>query len=570
MKHHFGRRRARIVAIGAGAMSLAAVLANPVFADDKELLDALLKNGIITGEQHQKLIAKGASGSASSELLEILAKNGALTKDQHAHLAKKQSEEKQQVAAKEKPAEDKDAGHVKLGANGLEFESNDGNFKAKIGGRLQVDTQVNFNDPDGKGKGTTDLANTAGFRRARLYTEGTFFKDYDYRFEYDWARNGGGTQGITDAFMRWNAYKPFSLTFGQQNEGKSMDSVMSNNYLTFVERALPNNAFIEAGPNSKYQVGVIADYYAKALDMPYTLKGGITTESLGAPSPGNSSDNPQGNINRNAFSGNTSYQLVGRVTLAPFKDADGNVLHTGAWGSWRSINNHYNSDGSFRNGGWQYVSQPDTNEDRTNWVNTSNLTGCGNNALASCSASNKNARGQAGWHEADDIAMFGAELGGAFGPAHLTAEYMQAKVSGIGYSGDDILRGYYVAAGYFLTGETRPYDDKKGTWGRLVPKSNFLGSGGLGAWEIAARYDLIDMNTENIHGGSTSTGTLALNWYLTPKVRLMTNWVHVFNTRTAQAGKCKPAENSTSSSASIACFNGLNPDIWETAVRLDF
>jgi len=556
MNAHSGRHCARLTAMAAGAISMAAVLANPVLADDKELLDALLKNGIITNEQYQKLSAKGSTGGASSELLEILAKNGAITKDQHAHLAKKQSEEKQQVAAKEKPAEEKDAGRVKLGANGLEFESNDGNFKAKIGGRIQVDTQVNWNDPDGAGKGTTDLSNDVGFRRARIYTDGTFFKDYDYRFEYDWARNGGGTQGITDAFIRYTGFKPFSLTIGQQNEGKSMESVMSNNYLTFIERSLPNNAFLEAGPASKYQLGIIGDTYGKLYDLPYTLRGGITTESVGAPAPGNSSNNAQGSINRNRFSGNTGYQLVGRATFAPYRDQDGTVLHTGAWGSWRSINNHYNTDGSYRNGGWQFVSQPDTNMDRTSWIDTGNLT--------------KGTRGTAGWREVDDISMYGLELAGAWGPAHFSAEYMQAQISGHGYSSEDSLEGFYAYAGYFLTGENRPYDDKKGVWGRVVPKHNFLGGSGWGAWEVAARYDLMDMNTKNINGGSIGAGTVALNWYLTPRLRLMTNWVHVFNVRTAQADKCKPAENATSSSASIACFNGLNPDIWETAVRFDF
>ena len=555
MNNHVLRRSARLSWLGAGAMALAGMLANPVLAEDKELLDTLLKNGIITNEQHQKLSAKGAVSGTSSELLDILAKNGAITKDQHAHLAKKQAEVKQ-VAAKEKPAEEKDAGHVKLGANGLEFESNDGNFKAKIGGRIQVDSQVNWNDPNGAGKGTTDLANNVGFRRARIYTEGTFFKDYDYRFEYDWARNGGCTQGITDAFVRYTGFKPFSLSIGQLSEGKSMESVMSNNYLTFIERSLPNNAFMEAGLASKYQLGIIGDTYGKLYDRPYTLRGGITTESVGAPAPGNSSNNAQQGINRNRYSGNIGYQLVGRATFAPYRDPDGTVLHTGAWGSWRSINNHYNTDGSYRNGGWQFVSQPDTNMDRTSWLDTGNLT--------------KGTRGAADWREVDDISMYGLELAGAWGPAHFSAEYMQAQVSGRGYGSEDTLEGYYVYAGYFLTGETRPYDDKKGVWGRVMPKHNFLGGSGWGAWEVAARYDVMDMNTKNIHGGSLGAGTLALNWYLTPRLRFMTNWVHVFNTRTAQAGSCKPADNSTSSNASIACFNGLNPDIWETAVRFDF
>jgi phosphate-selective porin OprO/OprP len=531
-----------------GAAALAALLSGTAFAADKELLEILLKNGVIDKQQYGSLSEKGGD-LGGADLLEILQKNGAITKDQYSNLSKKQAAAPAVAAAK---PEEKDAAHVKLGEKGMEIESNDGNFKMKIGGRIQADAQINYNDPNAP-EGTT-LDNGVGFRRLRLYTEGLLFKDYEYRFEYDWARNGGGANGITDAYLKYIHFKPFAITIGQMNEGKGMESVMSNNYLTFIERSLPSNAFIEAGPNSKYQMGIMAETFDKAFGMPWTVRGGITTESVGAPAPGNSANNGAGNTNRNAFSGNTSYQLVGRATLAPLYNKDEGILvHTGVWGSWRSVNNNYNPDGTLRNGGWQYVSQPDTNVDRTNWANTGNLT--------------KGVKGTAGWKEADNVAMFGAELAGAYGPAHMEAEYMQAQISGHGYSGDDTLRGYYVQGGWFLTGESRPYDDKKGTWGRLTPKSNFLFGDGWGAWEIAARYDALDMNTKNINGGSLSVGTLGVNWYMTPRVRFMTDWVHVFNTGTASAGKCSYP---TTGSAGISCFNGLNPDIWEMAVRLDF
>jgi len=560
-------------------------------AADKELLDILLKNGSINKDQYNSMAGK--EGLASSQLLEILSKNGTITKDQYTSLSSK-TPAPAAAAVLRAPS---DGTHVTFGHNGgLEIVSNvkekdkdgkeimdkevkgaDGKpikeFSLKLGGRIQVDSEVNFNDNGPRG---TNLANGVGFRRARIYTEGVLFKDYEYKFEYDFARNNGGSQGITDAFVKYIHFAPFTLTVGQQNEGKSMESVMSNNYLTFVERSLPNNAFLEQGANSKYQLGVKGDYYDKAWEMPYTINAGITTESVGAPGPGNSSDNSQGatnaaggtnsngtNINRNAFSGDTSYQLVGRATFAPIYQKDQALLHTGVWGSWRSINNNFNADGTVRTGGWAYQSQPDSSIDRTNWINTGNLTNTkvvgGKNVIN---------------HRVDDIAMFGAELAGTYGPVHAGAEYMQAQISGYGYSGSDTLEGFYAYAGWFITGENRPYDYKKGTWDRLIPKNNFLGGNGWGAFEVAYRYDLMDMNTKNINGGSIDAGTLAFNWYLSPRVRLMTNWVHVFNTNNGSAaaalpaGKCAfPAQGGN---ANIGCFNGLSPDIWNTAVRIDY
>jgi phosphate-selective porin OprO/OprP len=522
---------------------------------DNELLDVLLKNGVISKEQYDSLAKRGGA-TASSELLDILQKNGAITKEQYTKLAKPSPATPAapvQAKAETKPPE-RTAAHVKLGEKGLEFESEDGNFRAKIGGRIQVDSQVSFNQPDIPPQ--AELSNGVGFRRLRLYTEGALWKDYEYRFEYDWARNGGGVNGITDAYLKYIHFKPFAVTIGQLNEGKSLESMLLANYLTFIERSLPNNFFIEAGPNSKYQMGLLADYFASAGEMPWTVRGGITTESVGAPAPGNSSANADfGNTNRNGLSGHTSYQLVGRATLAPIKTQDGTVVHTGAWGSWRSVDNNFNPDGSVRSGGWQFLSQPDTDIDRTNFVNTGNLT---------------TATTIADPRRADEIAMFGAELGGAYGPFHMAAEYMRAQVSGPGYDSGNVFEGYYVQGGWFLTGETRPYDEKRGTWNRVIPFHNFaVGDSGWGpgAWEIAYRYDLIDANTRNVSGGSVNAGTLALNWYLTPRVRFMTNWVHVFSTSTAKAGTCTfPA----SGNANVSCFNGVTPNVWEAAVRVDF
>jgi phosphate-selective porin OprO/OprP len=546
-------------------LAVAAILASGVlpvqalelYVDTKtqQVFTAPGRNRVRLGE-FQK-VDEGATAKASAqdanELADKLDQKKAELEAIEARLDKKQASlkgideklDKAQAAA----APAKDGAHVKLGENGLELSSDDGNFKAKIGGRLQIESQVNWNDPDSPAG--ADLSNGVGIRRARLYTDGTIFKDYEYRFEYDWARNNGGTQGVTDAFLKYVHFKPFGLTIGQQNEGKSMQSVMSNNYLLFNERSLPNNAFIEAGPNSKYQLGITAETYDKAWQMPYTVRGGITTESLGAPAPGTSSNNPNGNINRNAFSGDISYQLVGRGTLVPFMDKEGNFLHTGLWGSWRSINNNYNPDGTLRDGGWQYVTAPDTNVDRTNWANTGNLT--------------NPAKG----FEAKEVAMLGAELAGSYGPVHMAAEYMQAQPSGKGYDSDDVLTGYYVEGGWLLTGEHRPYDEKKGTWGRLVPKQNFIFGNGWGAWELAVRFDSLDMNTKNINGGALSTGSIGVNWYLTSHVRIISDWVHVFSTNTGSAGKCIYPATQTASD-SIGCFNGLNPDMWQTSVRVDF
>ena len=92
--------------------------------------------------------------------------------------------------------------------------------------------------------------------------------------------------------------------------------------------------------------------------------------------------------------------------------------------------------------------------------------------------------------------------------------------------GDPQFNGFYAFASYFLTGEHRPYSTSSGTFAGIKPKQNFLdGKGGLGAWEIAARYSQLDLNDEGIDGGKLGDFTFGLNWYLNPNYRVTFNYV---------------------------------------------
>jgi phosphate-selective porin OprO/OprP len=92
----------------------------------------------------------------------------------------------------------------------------------------------------------------------------------------------------------------------------------------------------------------------------------------------------------------------------------------------------------------------------------------------------------------------------------------------------------YAAASWFPTGETRPYNPN-GTFGR-IRVVHPLDKGGLGALELAARYDyadLSDMAANSVVAPSLQTGvgtagiyravTLGANWYPYSYVRLTGN-----------------------------------------------
>jgi phosphate-selective porin OprO/OprP len=87
-----------------------------------------------------------------------------------------------------------------------------------------------------------------------------------------------------------------------------------------------------------------------------------------------------------------------------------------------------------------------------------------------------------------------------------------------------------VYGSIFITGEHRRYNTAEGVLTSIHPKQNFDPfKGGWGAWEVAARYSYINLNSSsgNINGGKEDNVTLGLNWYLHPNLRVMFNYIRV-------------------------------------------
>lgn len=129
---------------------------------------------------------------------------------------------------------------------------------------------------------------------------------------------------------------------------------------------------------------------------------------------------------------------------------------------------------------------------------------------------------------AQNFNLFAIEGGIGFGSLYLQSEAMYAVVNQIG--GPTVsFSGAYAHAGYFLTGEVRPYNRKAGVFGRVKPLNDF-GPCGMGAWEIAARWSYIDLNDANIAGGRMNDVTFGVNWYLNQRTKFQFNYIHAFLT----------------------------------------
>src|SRR5262249_54591206 len=87
-----------------------------------------------------------------------------------------------------------------------------------------------------------------------------------------------------------------------------------------------------------------------------------------------------------------------------------------------------------------------------------------------------------------------------------------------------------------------------GDGGESCDANGCSNSGGIGAWQIGARYSWLDLNDQGINGGVIQDVTLGLNWFLNPYMKWQFNlegldreapktkydgWIYGFGTRIA-------------------------------------
>jgi len=127
----------------------------PAYAENKAL-NALLKvmheNGQQTKEQYEMIMAVAQEEDQQS-VIQTEAQTRAIVKEETQAIAKQETKPAVNVATKGK----------------LQFESEDKDFKFRLGGRIMLDGAV-YNDDK------TPLGNQAEVRRARLYE---WFRDYN-------------------------------------------------------------------------------------------------------------------------------------------------------------------------------------------------------------------------------------------------------------------------------------------------------------------------------------------------------------------------------------------------------
>jgi phosphate-selective porin OprO and OprP len=400
------------------------------------------------------------------------------------------------------------------GAPQLEDKASGWSFKPR--GRMHFD--AGYVGIPGAYAANRNLGFNSRVRRIRLGAEGTMPGGFGYKVDVDFANS---SVAFGDAYVSYAGKgSPISVRMGNFETLDGLEQISSSNNLTFTERSQMNDAFL----NTR-RIGAAVAYQTEK----FKLEGGLFT--------GHSID---GSFNNDgwisALRGSYSPKLLG------------GQLHLGA--SWQHREFQSNDGGTASvstnspstNQLARYRARPFTQLTDVRFVDTGQFAASG-----------------------DDI--FGVEAAAIFKGLYFAGEAQWTKVNAYGagdlasgldsFAGgnaavvpasDPTFFGIYGEVGYFLTGETRGY--KEGIWGRTKVLKPMGKAGGTGAFQIAARFDYLDLDSDKLKNGLTNNFTngttalaaantplgrggtqtgylLALNWYPIDYIRVMLNYGRV-------------------------------------------
>jgi phosphate-selective porin OprO/OprP len=128
--------------------------------------------------------------------------------------------------------------------------------------------------------------------------------------------------------------------------------------------------------------------------------------------------------------------------------------------------------------------------------------------------------------------VYSGEAAAGGGPLFFQGEYLHFNIDRALGLPTLQFDGWYAQASWTLTGESRVYNPSTGSYGTIIPTHPFAANGYYwGAWEIAGRYSVTDLNDrlgrkDGIAGGDQAVYTVGLNWYVNRNVRFMFDYLH--------------------------------------------
>ncbi|HXQ47145.1 MAG TPA: porin [Caulobacteraceae bacterium] len=440
-------------------------------------------------------------------------------------------------------------------ANGKpQIASADGKFTANFHGILQFDAGQYFQDSlgplstdlrrSGPALGATaanvdlvharELKAGTDVRRARIGVDGTAFGDWDYRLIFDFGGSGVENTGqFYEGWVQYSGWKPLHARIGAFPPSIGLEDQGSTNGMPLLERSVVEDIArgLAAGDTRTAASvwGAGDHWFASAA---------VTGRVIGTLNTGTAAAVPQ------TFGDQLGF--VGRIAGTPLFGADW-LVHVGAHGSY--VARPANTGGPGALGplapNAEVIALSNTQElrvDGTKLINTGNI-------------------------DARNASSAGLEFAAQKQNLLLQSEYEQFNVTrnDIGLSSPNF-HGWYIEGDWVITGERRAYNKQTAAFDAPPVAHPFSwGSGGWGAFELAARYSDMDLNfnagapgkapvADAIRGGEEQNWTIGLNWYPNAFTRLMLDYDNV---RIDRLSPCGGPNSFTSASCTT---------VWQTKV----
>lgn len=437
------------------------------------------------------------------------------------------------------------------------ISTGDGRFTMAFRGRFHFDAGTYSQSPSVdvpylvNGENVRDLGSGSYFRRAHFGVEGKFFRDFDYEFRYNFGGSqdeGSGT--IHTMRVAYNPTPEIRINIGAMQPTFTLDNSTSSNDIMFLERSAVTNALVGEFGASDSRKGIELTYLKQGENIDYMFNVAYTTSQIGTRQVG----------------ADDRDHVLGRFAARVFKNSDWDV-HVGAnVAGVLSMGGVDGGAGLLAARNLRFRDRPELRVAGERLVDSSNI-------------------------PAESAFMWGLEAGFRWKSLTMQGEYFAWEVnrdrscSGCNvFAPDPDFEGYYVQASYILTGENRRYNTQSSgnsrmNFGAPSPASPFSTGGTWGAFELAARYSVLDLdfnvgaegtapiaNNGEIRGGKQAIASVALNWYLNRNLRVMFQYQHIDIDRlssTALSGATNPGVPSSA-------YPNIGQEIDSFAVRTQF
>ena len=365
-----------------------------------------------------------------------------------------------------------------------------------VGAQVQFDMGGYFQDSNSDDiapAGARELNTGSNLRRARVFLVGKYY-DWTVNLTPDFGGSPDGAVSLYEGNINYSGFKPVTATIGFFKPWYSLQDSMSSNDFLFMERpSIVEIARNVAAGDARAVIG------AKANGEQWFASAYLTG--------GNWGDQGGGLLNEEQLG------AVARLAGRPLYGEDYN-LHIGFSGSYMfqppQSNIDQPGDGLHN---IQLRDRPELRIDMNRLIDT-------------------------GLIDTDTADTWGFELGGNWRNFLLQGEYIRIDVDRR-FADTLHFQGGYVEGSWVITGEQRKYSASSAAFARPVPKHPFdpiNGERGWGAWELAARYSVTDLDSDDVNGGNQQVYGLALSWYPNALLRFILQGNYVDVDRESAAG----------------------------------